>query len=159
MLKPLQEWICDGCGEVIEKPQDGWVGWYEEDGKFHGFEIIHHVDASPRGGRSGCCKSSEGYPRDAHLRQMLGARGMVVLLSLLDVGTYHDPKGDETIRVRNVREWRDLFMRLTIPHYEEARRCLGRAWSDSYSDCNELVLYLPDTLKAIIEEYGNGAGA
>ena len=24
-LIPLKQWICDSCGEVIEKPEDGWL--------------------------------------------------------------------------------------------------------------------------------------
>jgi uncharacterized protein YlaI len=23
-LKPLKQWICDSCGELIKKPEDGW---------------------------------------------------------------------------------------------------------------------------------------
>jgi len=48
-LTPLQQWICDKCREVIEKPEEGWVEWLTEDGtlKKGDFKIVHHIAASP----------------------------------------------------------------------------------------------------------------
>jgi hypothetical protein len=27
MLKPLEQFICDKCSNVIEKPEEGWIEW------------------------------------------------------------------------------------------------------------------------------------
>ena len=27
MLKPLKQFYCDSCNQIIEKPKDGWVEW------------------------------------------------------------------------------------------------------------------------------------
>jgi hypothetical protein len=44
-LKPLQQWYCDRCGEIIEKPEDGWLHWRREGEppawKVYSIEILH----------------------------------------------------------------------------------------------------------------------
>jgi hypothetical protein len=51
-LKPLEQFICDYCGYVINSIEDGWVEWLTEiteDGfREHGFKIVHHAPSSPR---------------------------------------------------------------------------------------------------------------
>lgn len=47
-MEPLRQWICDVCGKVIEKPEDGYVVWgTNEEGKIDKIRILHknnHVD-------------------------------------------------------------------------------------------------------------------
>jgi len=45
-LIPLQQWICDSCGGLIETPRDGWFEWYAgiNDHVATGFRIVHHSE-------------------------------------------------------------------------------------------------------------------
>jgi hypothetical protein len=154
----LKQWFCDRCGEVIEKPEDGWVHWRRDDeSRIHSIEILHHLRASPRGGAQGC------YPRDMdsdmHLDTMLGARGIVDLLSMIDVGKFHDPEGRHVGSVKDVRNWVEVFRRLHVPYYEEARRYLNEARANGdLEGINEVALYLPDFLESLVERYGDVEG-
>ena len=53
MLEPLQQYICDYCGELINSTEEGYVEWLsernEETGRYeyHGFKIVHHKPYSP----------------------------------------------------------------------------------------------------------------
>lgn len=53
MLSPLIQFHCDTCGEVIEKPEEGWFEWiseYDEEAKItksHSFRIVHNRTHSP----------------------------------------------------------------------------------------------------------------
>lgn len=153
MLKPLQQWYCDTCGGIIEKPEDGYVQFKREviDGvpKYTDFIIVHHKTKSPRATRHGCYK----YDNDNDLKEYLGDRGKIQLLNILDPGEYHMP--DFILLTNNVRAWREFFMRLQIPYYEEARRYMEQGRIDGIVgyDENELGMYLPERLKKIVEHY------
>lgn len=125
MLRPLEQWFCDRCDEVIESPEDGWVHWQRDnDGLVHSMEILHHLKASPRGGRMGC------YPpdidRDFALVKFLGATGAARMLALIDVGKFHDALGDEIGMVKDIRNWADTFadcsFRFTRRHGATSKR-------------------------------------
>lgn len=154
-LEPLKQWFCDRCGEVIEKPEDGWVHWRRgEDRKIHSIEILHHLRASPKGGRQGC------YPQDLeldmHLETMLGERGLARLLAMIDVGAFHDEEGEYVGRVRDLRNWAEVVRRLHLPYYEEARRYFDEARGNGdLEGINEVALYLPSNLKGLVEKYGD----
>ncbi|WP_054749993.1 hypothetical protein [Ruminiclostridium josui] len=48
-LKPLGQWICDVCGEVIQSPKDGYVQWNRNlNQEIDDFVIVHHFSASPK---------------------------------------------------------------------------------------------------------------
>lgn len=152
-LLPLQQWFCDRCDNVIEKPEDGWLHWRNRDKGVEEIEILHHLKASPRGGERGC------YPKDMdcdmHLETMLGARGLVDLLSMLDVGEYHDKEGKNVGKV-DVRNWTEIVRRLHLPYYEEGRRHFDEARSNGdLEGINEVALYLEDTLKGIVDRYAD----
>ena len=153
-LKPLTQWICDRCGEVIAKPEDGWVHWRtnRETHKVSNIGIVHHLTASPKSGELGCYP--ERMESDMHLTAMLGPRGIVDLLSMMDVGEYHDPDARHVGGVADVRNWVEVFRRLHVPYYEEARLHFKEARANGDLDgINEVALYLPDTLKQIVEDY------
>lgn len=41
-LIPLEQWICNGCGNAIESVDDGYLEWVDnEERKAHGFFIFH----------------------------------------------------------------------------------------------------------------------
>lgn len=161
-LKPLEQFICDGCGEIIDDPKFGWVEWLREKDSLqvHGFRIVHHQAYSPlkETDRYGCSR----YPgkagcSDDYLERFLGSLGIVQLLRFIDLGPYHDP--DYSVcggpQVKNLREWTELFRRLHIPYYEEARLYWDEALEDLFFDgANEILIYKPDFLKELIERYG-----
>lgn len=153
-LLPLQQWFCDRCGDVIEKPGDGWLHWRDDAAKgVHTIEILHHLRASPRGGAHGCYP--ESMDSDMHLDVMLGARGIAHMLAKVDVGEYHDRDGQSLGKV-DLRNWTEIVRRLHIPYYEEARRHFREARSNGDLDgINEVALYLEDTLKQIVEDYAD----
>lgn len=160
-LKPLKQWICDECHEVIERPKDGWVHWRRErndddpHGKVHDIRILHHMTASPRGRPNGCYP--ERMELDMHLHHYLGPSGIVDLLSMMDVGTYHDPNGRDVGKVRDIRAWVEIFRRLHVPYYEQGRLFFDHGRRDGFLDgINEIALYLPRNLKALVDEYAEG---
>lgn len=155
-LKPLEQWICDECGELIASPGDGYVEWISERlGDAHGFRIVHHAPRSPLR-PDGNCYQYTGMPgrKDLPLTYFVGEEGIILLLSLVDPGE-HCLKEYHGSLVTDLRGWTDLFRRLHVPYYEEARQYWARAEADGFfGDRNEVSIYLPSTLKELIEQYG-----
>ena len=60
------------------------------------------------------------------------------------------------MRVRDVREYVELMRRLALPYYEEARTLWGLATESGFFEGggDELWVYAPETLKALIARYG-----
>jgi hypothetical protein len=155
-LKPLQQWICDECGELIKEPRHGYLEWLSgADHKAHGFRIVHHAPRSPRKPEADCYRyARQAGRRDLDLDWFTGTAGIPGLLRFLDVGPYHEPtyRGPEVL---DIREWTELFRRLHLPYYEEARLHWEDALRDGFFDeANEVWVYLPETLKKLIEKYG-----
>ena len=151
MLKPLEQWFCDKCGDVIESPDDGYVEWIG-DGGYHvfGFKIIHS------GGR---CHHYAAHPElsDSPLRDFLGTEGVIQMLRWLDAGPQHDTnyKGPH-VPAEHMREFVEVFRRLHVEHYEEARKYHKAAKrAGELIDMNEVYIYLPSTNKRIIEQYAD----
>lgn len=153
MLKPLEEFYCDTCGELIESPEEGYVVWKNNDElKDHGFIIIHQGKCDP--GRRGSA-SRDRYPCSLPLTDFLGVKGLVLLTSFLSLGKVKaNLKQDNVIKVADVDQFIDFFRRVQVPYYEEARTKFKEPeLLDWYSDANEILPYLEDTLKSIIENY------
>jgi hypothetical protein len=170
MLEPLKSWICDECGELVRDERDGFVEWLsgysfpegstesDQEGP-HGFRIVHVTSASPRAPHGGECYRYSASPQrnDLPLREFLGAHGLVVLLSKVDVGSFHDPDR-RTRPAKDLREWATLVRRLHLPYYEEARLYFDRAESDGFWDgANEIYVYMPANLRGLIEHYEHEA--
>jgi hypothetical protein len=153
MLKPLQQWICDACGETIQSPEHGYVEWMETQDQMHGFRIVHHALHSPRRKSGGDCyyKNNE-RGGDLSLTELIGVRGLVELTSWIDVGEWHVPNYSGPV-VRDLREWVTLFRRVQVPFYEEARLCTEELREERDGGANDVYLYLPDTLKHIVENH------
>jgi hypothetical protein len=158
-LKPLAQWLCDTCGEVIDGPKAGWLEWIQHgEAKASGFRICHHAPASPRRkkrGDEGCYQYSNAEGRhDNHLDSFVGPDGLSALIAMVDAGSLHDQSGADVPQA-GVREWLEIVRRLHTPHYEEARRYFAKAASDGFFDgCNELYPYTQSTLETLIDEYG-----
>jgi hypothetical protein len=119
-LIPLQQWICDECGELIEQPEHGYVEWqYDRDSNTkHSFRIVHRGDHSPRKPQD-CFYPNSERGGDTAMDSVLGDTGRVYLTSWLDAGA----EFTETNRrsVKSLRDWVVLFRRLQVPYFEEAR--------------------------------------
>lgn len=121
MLEPLHQYICDYCDELINSTEEGYVEWLSERNEatgrseYHGFKIVHHKPYSPNKDDGGCYHYTHAAGRmSQHLRDFTGEAKMAHILSLIDVGSYHDPDFGGP-RVRDVREYVELVRRLTIP--------------------------------------------
>lgn len=155
MLKPLSQFVCDTCRQLIEKPEDGWFEWLEgDDGKAHSFRIVHNGPSSPRKERGCNYRHDTADLMDGDLTDFIGPN-VAALYRFLDAGPYHDPKAKYLSAVRDLREYTEILRRLTLPYYEEARLSWSAAKNDGYFDgANEVWLYMPDTLKTLINRYG-----
>ena len=140
MLIPLNQFICDECGSLIVKSEDGWLEWFDDyETAVKGFRIVHHSSVSPKGENGGDCY----YPRkakvsDGHLTHYMGIDGLAFLLSKFD-RDLEDPK-----------ELAEIIRRLHIPHYEEARLFFDRAYKDGLIDSMD---HDQKNLLMIINEY------
>jgi len=149
-LTPLQQWICDSCGELIQSPEEGWVEWVRGEGDKCGeFKIVHQLVYSPRKPRKGCYHhTNRGGRLDIHLSRFIGPEGLIELYAFLDPA--HGPG------IADMGEFIELMRRLTIIYYEEARLYWNKALSDGFG-ANEISIYLPENLKEMIEEYGTSS--
>ena len=162
MLTPLTQYFCDTCGQVINNPNEGWIEWLseynEETGKEenYGFKIVHHLKYSPLANehrKRGCYQYDNGAAT-WHLHQFIEDNyKMAHILGLLDIGPYHQ-KEYKGPTVKDMREYVEFVRRLTIPHYEEARKYWDEAVRDGYfGDSNEVRIYGADFLQGLIERY------
>lgn len=119
-MQSEQTWICDSCGELIQKPEDGWVEWIVSVSKNEAYDLrlVHHAVS---GGRS--CQYHQtlvyqkynGIISDAGLPTFLGADGLMQLLILL--AEQRLPQGQVL----------EMIKRLHIPRYEHARHHFNEA--------------------------------
>ncbi len=155
-MEPLQQWICDTCRQLIQEPGHGYVEWLQRlDEPARAFHIVHHAPRSPLKPDGNCYQHTRARGRrDLPLREFVGPVGMVRLLSFLDLGEHHDPKRASLNQVHDMREFVEFARRLTLPHYEEARRYWNDAESDGFFDTgNEVWVYTPETLRRLAEKY------
>lgn len=158
MLKPLEQWYCDECGGLIQEPEHGYVEWVLDyaQKRNHGFRIVHHGPRSPRHPDGDCYRYTNAPGRsDLSLTYFVGPEGLVELLSKLDVGPYHARNfAGSDIQQQDMRDFVELFRRCHLPYYEDARFCFAAAEQDGFLDgANEIWIYLPETLKEMVEKY------
>ena len=146
-LLPLSQWKCDACGQIIERPEMGWVEWLAgptHGTKAHAFRIVHNS--------SRCQYPSMGRVHDIHLVHLLGPDGLATLLELVSPGGRTANREDG---VANLDEWCELVRRLHVPHYEEARHYWAYAEADNvFSGLAEHSQYSQATLLEILARYG-----
>jgi len=161
-LEPLKQWICDECHQRIDDPDRGHMEWIvDQRDRAAGFRIVHQgrswpgpVRGEPSASVLDCRRYTQHFGRhDLDLTQFLGTDGLVEMLALLDPGPHHQPDFNGP-HVRNVREFVEVVRRLHVPYYEEARLYWDRARRDGFfEDMNEVVIFLPFTLKSLVEKY------
>ncbi len=149
-LKPLGQWVCDSCKELIETPDDGWLEWVGMDElppqEFH---IVHNNEM--------CFRHSRRRERqDNHLKYFLGPDGLVELMALFDPGLHNKPKPSDVVLPKDMLEWAEIVRRLHIPYYEEARQLWRIAASEGELDgISASRPYTQDFMLQIIEKYGD----
>ncbi len=143
MLKPLEQWICDVCGDIIEGKEEGYVLWrYDEDRKKCDFKVVHKMK----------CNNCE-LPSSCAISDLLGEKGAVRLQSFISIGRIKVDMGDSSYAgVKDNDEFIDLYRRMQLPFYEEARLKFGsEEVIDGFSDTNEVYPYLPKVIRQIAE--------
>lgn len=158
-LQPLQQWICDTCGQVIQAPDQGWFEMRRDaHNRLFGFNIVHHSLHSPlRDQRKGGCYDPHGDMRgDYHLDDLTGPDGLARLMSFLDPGE-HNRRVPELDDVTGdlLRAWVTVTRRLHTPHFEEAfkRGYIERAIQDGRVDGHEMRPYTQQSLLDYIRDY------
>ncbi len=148
-LLPLQQFKCDVCGQIIARPEVGWVEWLAgptHGTKAHGFRIVHNSNR--------CQYPSSGRVHDIHLTHLLGPDGLATLLALVSPG---GRSGNREDGVESLEEWGELVRRLQIPYYEEARQYWSDAEADGYfTGKGKHAPYRQVTLRDILTQYGHG---
>lgn len=146
-LEPLQQWVCDHCGEIIVSPEEGWLEWYRdilpegEFGKDKGFRIVHHNRRCMYNERQ--MHAQNMLTADMPLDSFIGADGLVYLLSFVQFD-----------RAETNEELAEIIRRLHVPYYEEARRYHDIAEADGYFDGeNEITRYTTRTSRYILNHY------
>ncbi len=148
-LLPLQQFKCDACGQIIARPEVGWVEWLAgptRGTKAHGFRIVHNSNR--------CQYPSSGRVHDIHLTHLLGPDGLAELLALVSPG---GRTGNREDGVESLEEWSELVRRLQVPYYEEARQYWADAEADGYfTGTGKHAPYSHATLQDILTRYGHG---
>lgn len=139
---------CDHCGEVIDNLPQGWLLWEtNKEGKYHNFKIVHFE----------CMKKNKYLDKTGQsstLDHFAGFNGLALFLTFLDIGIWATPeyRGPE---VEDIREYVEIFRRLFVPHYEEARRLFDETERDEFfQEANGAWEHKLETLEKVIDKYG-----
>ncbi len=148
MLKPLEQWICDSCGKVIETHEKGMLIWCENHPEFGTeFRIVH---------KGSCDNNRDVYNLSWEIHWCLGNDGLSNLLSLLSAGPLIASAGADSSKIfeKHLPHFVDLMRRLQIPYYEEARQKFTNPdVLDEFSDANEVAPYQKESLLKIIKKF------
>lgn len=142
-LRPLEQFVCDVCGDLIENVEDGYVIYRCENYRDCGFKIIHQ----------GRCDDNKA-PKSEALKEFLGARGLIMLTGFLSPGpiiiNLTHPEIDES--PKSLDEFTDFFRRVQVPFYEEARQKFNQpGLLHEFHGDNELFPYFEETLRDICD--------
>ena len=119
-------WRCDSCGDIISSVEAGWLEWLASEDK-QGNDVLRGLRLVHRGhqknvGKHNCrydpreeFRSSKTIVEGLPLERVVGADGLMVLLSLLAEGELPQ------------REILELVKRVHIPGYELVRNLSPRA--------------------------------
>jgi hypothetical protein len=145
-LRPLEQFFCDECRDIINSVGDGWLEWKKDDNlKGYGFRIVHAVKASPKRSKGGNCSYQEkkGEVSDLPLDNVAGIDGLIRLLSFLD-------EKQHEVDLKDPTEIVEIIRRIHVPHYEEARSYIQRAYDEDFIDS---TICTEEQLIKIIEKY------
>lgn len=147
MLKPLEEWYCDTCGQVIDSHTKGNLVFKSSSAGYSDFKIVHKGNCDPR----------DDYSASYEIAWVLGKDGLNQFLSLLTIGPIKIANGQPDamqIKPQTMANFVDTVRRFQTPYYEEARRKFftPEVLSD-FDDSNEIAPYLERELQRIIRDY------
>ncbi|WP_204037262.1 hypothetical protein [Micromonospora qiuiae] len=149
---PLKTWQCDRCPDLITDPDMALVVWRREDQKLKGFMIVH----KSADGRDCDPGDQAGYRESSELSTFLGQVGAAYLLSWLSMGPVRGVP--DTNQVADLDEFVDLFRRVQVPWYEQARPHFHDEETQHWlSDANEYYPYIPETLQRTAKRRLGGA--
>jgi hypothetical protein len=153
-------WVCDTCGEKIEKAADGFLEWIsgsrtDANGKPRLFardvRLVHHIGVSPLKNTSndGCYRNDRremakdgGITAQLNLQDALGEDGLIELLGLVE-----SEKGAE-------HEFLVAIQRLHVRGYEDARPFFQQAIEEGVIEVNRPQdFYNRLQIDAVLEEY------
>lgn len=164
MLKPLEQFICDTCGEIIKSRNEGIVEWISKTNQtsnnleIHSHKIVHHFPHSPLTGENRCYQLNDASGQaTVQLNNFMNPNNIIArILKPLDIGPLFD-KHYSGPAITDFRDYVEIIKRLTIPYYEEARLYWQEAVNDGFLEGkHEISAYSVDTLKAIVNQYGKG---
>jgi hypothetical protein len=152
-LIPLEQWFCDMCNGVIESPEDGWLEWQlDDEGLAWNFKIVHSVQSSPKKFRDLGC-GFHGTP-SLPLKVLAGDPSFHTLLNFLDLGDAVEERYKGP-RVKSLREFTDLYRRLYVPHYEQAKHCVPYAKDEDFLHDQQDGWTRKENLLNLIDRYGH----
>lgn len=155
MLIPLKQFYCDTCGEIINRPEEGYTEWIDEEGYCNGFKIIHHKLYSPLNNKE-CSQyiNKKGIIDGSLSLDRMISLGASKLLTFLNDGDFTGQYTRSRVKEKHLQNFTDFFSRLTIPYYEEARKHFNEAESQMF--CRKLCgmdIYDPSTLEKIVRKF------
>jgi len=147
-LEPLKQWICDSCGKLIEKPEDGWWEYLHDMGKnlISGFHIVHYGNERSCYYNEQALLSKNISVGSMHLEHMITSGGFGHMLNWLELS--ETKKIDDRFDMTSFIE---IMRRLYLPYWEEARQYWERAFKDGFHD---KCCFSENDLLSIIDEYG-----
>lgn len=147
MWKPLEQWQCDSCGNIIEKVADGVLEWIDQDGSVQEFKIVH---------KRSCSHQIKHYDRKTReLENFVGPKGMPSIVLFFDSREEINPGRSSINKDQDMRELVELIKRLNLAYYEQARIYWTKATNNGFFTGGDTAwMYLPSTLKKLIGKYG-----
>lgn len=121
--EPLSKFYCDTCGMLIENPEDVSIEWLEDVNnvgkiKAKRFRLVHNQASSPKEGIDGCNKL---LANSSSCDNTLDGFIEYAYAELIE--------DNDTVEGARA-EFFDLFRRLTLPYYEQARFYARQAYDD-----------------------------
>ena len=137
-------WVCDECsGDVILDGMGLVVARHDSsDSRYllSDWKIVHKGKCDP--------ESSAGYVFNVDVGSLVGLEGQTHLLSLLSAGPLNN--SGPSNRIGDLDAYVDIFRRLHMPFYEQARRRFDEPEvQDRFRDSNQYQPYLPEILETV----------
>jgi hypothetical protein len=142
---PLEQFICDTCNQIIENYGDGAIEWIspsDENGKQlppNSFRICH---------KNSNCYSIYKKVAFGVSRELVNFSDKMKIIELLGMIDKEYFPFDQN----SLNEYIELFRRLTIPYYEEARQYWHEADNEGLIE-NKITCYQENNLEKIINRF------
>ena len=146
----LTKWQCDKCGRPVNN-KNGWVEW-EADFDFapRNFHIVHNNQPC-------YFHDASSFRKDCHIQDFLGPEGAYHLHALLQPPRFFvNNFAGGNWQAPDLGEFYELYRRLQVPYYEEARPYFNEAYMNGEMDgANETTISSPGFCKRIYDTYAN----